>query len=96
MRIALVALFAAMAIVAVWGWAAPSTGRFSVRVGAPPGLDGTVGKATGLLMWIGLGAVVLTGSLLAESDGQWFAVAGIPLLAFLLLMEFLSVRRATR
>lgn len=86
-----------MAAVALWTWLrAPSTARFSVRFGAPPGLDGTVGKGAALLTWLVLGAVVLGGALLADQDDQWIAAAGVPLLAFLLLMEIVSVRRATR
>lgn len=97
MRIVLIALFGAMAIVALWGWvAAPSTGRFFVRVGNPPGFDGTLSKGTGLVVWVALGAVVFVGSLLAEQDNEGLAVVGAALLAFLLLMEIVAVRRLTR
>lgn len=91
------ALFAVIVVVALWGWVvAPSTGRFFARAGNPPGLDGTLTKGVGLVVWVALGAVVLAGSLAAERDGQWIAVAGAPLLGFLLLMEIISVRRLTR
>jgi hypothetical protein len=97
MRLVLIALFGAMIVVAAWAWvAAPSTARFSVRWGSPPALDGTVGKATALVMWLGLGAIALVGSLLAQEDGAGIAVAGAGLLAFLLVMEIASVRRAMR
>jgi hypothetical protein len=83
--------------VALWAWvAAPKEARVSVRWGSPPALDGTVGKGTGLAMWIGLGAIAFLGSVLAERDNEALAVAGAGLLAFLLLMEVVSVRRMTR
>ncbi len=97
MRIVLIALFGAMATVALWGWiAAPSPRRLPARAGNPPGFDGTLTKGVGLLVWVAFGAVVLVGSLAAERDDQWIAVAGAPLLAFLLLMQIVSVRRLTR
>lgn len=97
MRIVLIALFGAMAVVALWAWVgAPSTGRFFVRVGNPPGFDGTLSKRTGLATWVALGAVVVVGSLLAERDNERIAVVGAALLVFLLLMEIVSVRRITR
>jgi hypothetical protein len=101
MPILLIALFVGMVAVALWAWAAaPGERRFPVRSGAPPSLDGTVGKRTGLLVWVVLGAVVMTGSLMAEADTEadigWLAVAGALLLVFLLLVEIVSVRRLTR
>ncbi|HEX2295361.1 MAG TPA: hypothetical protein VHN37_08645 [Actinomycetota bacterium] len=97
MRVALIALFTAMVIVALWGWLrARSTGRFAVRVGSPGAFDGTLSKGAGLFVWVALGAIVLVGSLLAERDDEWIAAAGAPLLAFLLVMEIVSVRRLTR
>jgi hypothetical protein len=48
-------------------------------------------------MWVGLGAVAFLGSFLAERDNrEGLAIAGAALLAFLLLMEVVSVRRAMR
>ncbi len=86
-----------MAIVALWGRVrAPSTGRFSVRGGSPPGLDGTLSRDTGLVVWVALGAVVLVGSLLAERDDHWVGIVGASLLGALLLMEIVSLRRMTR
>jgi hypothetical protein len=83
--------------VALWAWvAAPSTARFFVRVGNPPGFDGTVSKGTGLVMWIGLGAVAFLGSFFAEGDIEGLAIAGAGLLVFLLLMQIVSVRRMMR
>ena len=101
MPILLITLFVSMVAVAVWAWViAPGERRFPVRVGAPPTLDGTVGKRTGLLVWVALGALVTTGSLMAEADTdadiRWLAVAGAALLVFLLLMEIVSVRRLMR
>jgi hypothetical protein len=97
-RIVVVALFVAMVIVAVWGWkAAPSTARFFVRMGNPPGLDGTVSKGTGVLTWLALGALALVGALFADEDNRsMMEILGAVLLAFLLLMEIVSVRRLTR
>jgi hypothetical protein len=97
MQVVLIAFFGAMVGVALWGWvAAPSTARFPVRWGNPPGLDGTLSKGTGLAVWVALGAVVSVSSLLLERDDLWIAVVGVPLLAFLLLMEIASVRRLVR
>ncbi len=98
MLFVVIALFGAMLGVAVWAWvAAPSQQRFFVRVGNPPALDGTVSKGTGLVMWVGLGAVAFLGSLLAERDNRGgLAIAGAGLLAFLLLMEIVSLRRIAR
>jgi hypothetical protein len=90
-------LFAGMVIVALWGWVtAPSSERFAVRAGNPPGFDGTVSKGAALIMWIVLGAVVLAGSLIAQRDNEGLALVGAGLLALLLLMEVVSVRRAIR
>lgn len=101
MPIVLIALFAGMVGVAVWAWlVAPAEGRFRARWGSPPSLDGTLGKRTGLLLWVGLGAVVLAGSLRAAADDEanlgGLPVAGAGLLVFLLLMEIVSVRRMMR
>ncbi len=55
MQVVVIALFGAMLGVALWAWvAAPQTARFPVRVGNPPGFDGTVGKRTDLVMWVAL------------------------------------------
>ena len=94
----LIALYVGMVAVAAWGWVViPREQRFSFRVGSPPSLDGTLGKRTALLMWLAQGAVVLGGSLMAAADDEanlgLLAVAGAGLLAFLLLMEIVSVRR---
>lgn len=101
MPILLIALFVGMVAVALWAWVgAPADRRFPVGVGAPPSLDGTLGKRTGLVVWVALGAVVMTGSLMAEADTEadigWLAIAGAGSLAFLLLMEIVSVRRLMR
>jgi hypothetical protein len=101
MPILLIALFIAMVAVALWAWVVtPGERRFSVRVGAPPSFDGTLGKRTGLLVWVALGAAVMTGSLMAEADAEAdngaLTVAGAALLVFLLLMEIVSVRRLMR
>jgi hypothetical protein len=98
MTVFLVALYIGMIAVAVWAWVVVSPEqRFPVRIGAPPSLDGTLGKRTALLMWLAQGAVVLAGSLLAAADDEanleMLAVAGAGLLIFLLLMEIVSVRR---
>jgi hypothetical protein len=97
----LIALYLGMVAVAVWAWVViPGEQRFSFRLGSPPALDGTVRKRTALLMWLGQGAVVLVGSLMAAADDEadlgLLAVAGAGLLAFLLLMEIVSVRRLQR
>ena len=47
-------------------------------------------------MWIALGAVAFLGSFFAERDREGFALPGAGLLAFLLLMEIVSVRRLMR
>ncbi len=101
MPILLITLFVGMVAVALWAWvAAPGDRRFSVRLGNPPSLDGTLGTRTGLLVWVVLGAVVMTGSLMAEMDPEGdlaaLPVAGAALLVFLLLMEIVSVRRLMR
>ncbi|HYO61882.1 MAG TPA: hypothetical protein VEU29_08280 [Actinomycetota bacterium] len=101
MPILLIALFAGMVAVALWAWvAAPGDRRFSARFGNPPGLDGTVDKRTGLLMWLVLGAVEMTGTLIADADPEGdvgaLPAAGAALLVFLLLMEVVSVRRLMR
>jgi hypothetical protein len=101
MRILLIALFAGMIAVALWAWVtAPGDRRFSVRLGNPSSLDGTLGKRTGLLVWVVLGAVVMTGSLMAEEEPEGnlgaLPVAGAALLVFLLLMEIVSIRRLLR
>ncbi len=101
MPILLIALFIGMIAVALWAWvAAPGDRRFSVQVGNPPSFDATLGKRSGLLVWVLLGAVVMTGSLMAEADTEadlgWLALAGAALLVFLLLMEIHSVRRLMR
>jgi hypothetical protein len=101
MPILLIALFVGMVTVALRAWmVAPRERRFSVQLGAPPSFDATLGKRTGLLVWVVLGAVVTTGSLMAETDKEsdlgWLAIAGAALLAFLLLMEIVSVRRLMR
>ena len=101
MPVLLIALFAGMVALALWTWvAAPGDRRFSVRSGNPPSLDGTLGKRTGLVVWVVLGAVVTTGSLMAgadpEGDPGALPVAGAALLVFLLLMEIVSVRRMMR
>ena len=97
----LIALYLGMVAVAVWAWAViPDERRFSFRVGSPSSLDGTLRKRTALLMWLGQGAVVLVGSLMAAADDEadlgLLAVAGAGLLTFLLLMEIVSVRRLHR
>ncbi|MEA2477586.1 MAG: hypothetical protein QOC87_1785 [Actinomycetota bacterium] len=97
----LIALYIGMVAVAVWAWMVVPVGqRFSFRVGAPPSLDGTLGKTAALLMWLVEGAVVLAGSLMAARDHGAnlgiLAVAGAGLLIFLLLMEIVSVRRLMR
>lgn len=101
MRILLIGLFVGIVAVALWAWVvAPGERRFPLRVGAPPSFDGTLGKRTGLLVWVALGAVVMTGSLMAEADTEadngGLAVAGAALLVFLLLIEIVSVRRLMR
>ena len=98
LTIVLIALFGAMVGVALWAWvAAPPAARFPVQVGNPPSFDGTVGKRTGLVMWIVLGAIAFVGSIVTEEDlGLGLPVAGAGLLAFLLLMEINSVRRMMR
>ena len=101
MPILLIALYIGMVAVAAWAWVVvPGEQRFSVRVGAPPSFDGTLGKRTALLMWLAQGAVVLAGSLMAATDDEanlgMLAVAGAGLLIFLLLMEIVSVRRLMR
>lgn len=97
----LIALYLAMVAVAVWAWVViPGEQRFSFRVGAPPALDGTLGKRGALLTWLVQGAVVLAGSLMAAADEEadlgLLAAAGAGLLLFLLLMEIVSVRRLQR
>ncbi|MGH9199505.1 MAG: hypothetical protein ACRD1T_27715 [Acidimicrobiia bacterium] len=97
MPVLLIALFVCMVAVALWGWVVtPGDRRFSVRIGAPPSFDGTVGKRTGLLVWVALGAVVTTGSLMVEADPEGnlgaLPAAGAGVLIFLLLMEIVSVR----
>jgi hypothetical protein len=99
--ILLIALFVGMVVVAGWAWVvAPRERRFPIRAGNPPWFDGTLGKRTGLLLWVALGAMVMTGSLMAEadteSDLEALLFAGVALLAFLLLMEIVSVRRLMR
>lgn len=101
MPILLIALYVGMVAVALWAWvAAPGERRFAIQVGNPPSFDGTLGKRTGLLVWVVLGAVVVTGSLMAEADSEGnlgaLPVAGAALLVFLLLMEIVSVRRLMR
>ena len=97
MQVLVIALFGAMVVVALWGWvAAPSTARLPVRWGNPPSLDGTVGKGTGLVLWIALGALPLVGSLLADEGTEVMVGLGAGLLAFLLLMEIVTVRRLVR
>ena len=48
-------------------------------------------------MWVGLGAIAFVGSLVSQEDFDvGILVAGAGLLAFLLLMEIVSVRRMMR
>lgn len=101
MPVLLIALYVGMVAVAAWAWVViPGGRRFSFRVGNPPSLDGTLGKATALLMWLAQGALVLGGSLMAATDDEadlgLLAVAGAGLLLFLLLMQVVSVRRLQR
>jgi hypothetical protein len=49
----------------------PLNARFFVRVGNPPGLDGTVSKGTGVLTWLALGALPLIGALFADEENRF-------------------------
>lgn len=101
MVVLVIALFTGMVAVALWAWVTvPGDRRFPVRFGNPPGFDGTVSKRIGLVMWLVLGAIVTTASLMAaqdpESDVGALPAVGTAFLAFLLLMEIVSIRRLLR
>ena len=93
----LIVLFLGMTTVAIWGWTTiPADRRFPVAWGAPPAVEGTMGKRTGLLVWLLIGAWLFGVSLLAASDDSALAWAGVGLMVFFLTMEYRSVRRLSR
>ncbi len=84
---------AGMVGLSIWGWRVidPSY-RFAARSG-PTGIDFTLGKTTGLVLWPMIGLFVLAGSAVGD---EGIALIGVTLLAFLLLMQHSSIRRTAR
>ena len=80
-------LFLGMLALTAYGWrTVPADARFRTRLG-PTGIDGSMGKRTALLTWPSIGLFVLIFTMVAEA--RWL---GVGLLAWLLLMQFVSVR----
>ena len=80
-------LFFGMLSLTAYGWrTVPADARFRTRMG-PTGISGSMGKKTALLTWPAIGVFVLFFTLTTQAD--WL---GVVLLAWLLLMQFVSVR----
>jgi hypothetical protein len=80
-------LFFGMLALTAYGWrTVPADARFRARMG-PTGIDGSMGKRTALLTWPAIGLFVLFFTLTTQAD--WL---GVVLLAWLLVMQFVSVR----
>ena len=85
--------FAGMVGQSVWGWRVIDPAyRFAARAGST-GIDFSMSKATGLVVWPLIGLVVVAGS--AAGD-ETIALVGATLLFFLLLMQRSSIRRTAR
>ena len=87
-----------MAVVTVWGWRVldPSH-RFRVSLGVPPSVEGTAGKRSVLLLYLGAGAIIFASSLaISAEDDNALPWIGVALLAYFLLMEYYAIRRALR
>ncbi|MGI8774199.1 MAG: hypothetical protein ACR2KQ_04165 [Actinomycetota bacterium] len=97
MRLILVALFSATVAVTAWGWRVlPPETRFSFSIGAPPSVDGSLGKLTGLLVQMGSGLFFAAGGWVVADDSPTMAGIAGALLLFFLLMEFRTIRRQER
>jgi hypothetical protein len=97
MTLLLVALFGAVVTVTIWGWLiVPRDRRFPVSLGVPPSVEGSVGKRTGLVLWLSIASFFFAGSVIAASQRAEIGWIGAGLLAFFLLMEIHSIRRLSR
>lgn len=98
MKLLLLVLFGGMVVVTARGWRAldPSH-RFHVSLGVPPSVEGTAGKRSVLLLYLGAGAVIFASAwVMTSEDDSALPWAGVGLLAYFLLMEFYAIRRALR
>jgi hypothetical protein len=92
-----VMLFVTVVAMTVWGWRSiPDDRRFPISFGVPPGVEGTVGKRAGLVLFLLIGAWMCTLSLFAASGGYATGWIGIGVAAFFLAMEYRLIRRLSR
>ena len=87
-----------MIAVSAFGWnAIPAGTRIPVRFGIS-GLQGTLSKATALVMWPALGAVVAGGVYIGGQAGDTVALMllGLAAEAILLIAQYSAVRKAAR
>ena len=87
-----VLLFVVMVSLSAWGAKViRPEARFRARLGVT-GVDGTVARTTGLVMWPVIGLFVLLGALISSS-ARWLAAV---ILVFLVLMQYVSISSTAR
>lgn len=98
MKLLLIVLFGSMVVVTVWGWRVlDPEHRFKVSLGVPPSVEGTAGKRSVLLIYLGAGAVIFASAqVMTSEEGSALPWMGVGLQAFFLLVEYASIRRALR
>lgn len=97
MIILVVLLAAAFVGVTAWGWGSiPKERRFPVALGAPPSVEWTVSRTTGLVTYLLIGAWLSLGTWLVASQEKLIGWIGVGLLAFFLFIEVHTIRRLLR
>lgn len=96
MRILLCLLFAGIVGVTIWGWVAiEQTHRFKASLGVPPSVEATTGKRTTLLIYLGASTLIFFSSItITSAELGMLPWAGAALLAFFVLIEFWTIKRA--
>ena len=97
MRLIAGALCVCFVVQTAWGWRKISPERrFPASVGVPPSIEGTVGKRTGMFIWLFIGLLFSALTLFAASREDAMGWIGVGLLAFFLAMERHTIKRLSR
>ena len=91
------ALFVGVVYITVWGWRViPADGRFPISFGVPPSVDGSIGKRSGLVLFLLIDLWLLFLSALAASVPSQMGWIGLGLAVFFLAIEYRLIHRLTR
>lgn len=94
MALLAVALLGGIVVTSARGFASiPAEGQFPLSLGAPPSLEGSVGRNLGLTIFVMIGCWFTALTLFAASQEMAIGWIGDLLLAFFLFMEHRLVKR---